>query len=98
MRFTIKFLLLVQITLAAIVALGPAKPALACSGFPETIDQILERTQYVVKATVVETDDLSQNYILEAETYIAGGAGPKYFLLALNEPEMVEGILLDVYG
>lgn len=98
MRLTIKFLLLVQITLAVLVVLGPTKPALACSGTPATIDEILERTQYVVKATVVETDDLSQNYILEAETYIAGGAGPKYFLLTLNQPEMIEGLILGSYG
>lgn len=98
MRFTIKFLLLVQITLAAIVALGPAKPALACSGPPQSFEEILARAQYVVKATVVETDDLGQNYILEAETYLAGGPGPKYLSFGLNQPEMIEGLLLDLYG
>ncbi|MBZ0321042.1 MAG: hypothetical protein K8L91_31795 [Anaerolineae bacterium] len=98
MRFTIKFLLLVQITLAALVVLGPAKPALACSGTPATIDEILERTQYVVKATIIEVDDLNQNYVLEAQSYIAGGSGPRYILLTLNPPIILEGVMQGFHG
>lgn len=98
MRFTIRALLIFQIVLWVMLAIGPVEKAYACSGRPAPFDSIVEHTDYVVKATVVETDELGQNYILEAETYLAGGAGPKYLLLALNHPILIQGVLEDLYG
>lgn len=68
--------------------------AYACSGgAPITISGLLSRSDYVVKAQVYEQDDANQNVILQIESYLAGGSGPKFLLLNSNEPDEVEYVL-----
>lgn len=72
----------------------------ACSGgATDNIQNLLSRTDYVVKADVVSIDDVGQNAILSADTYLFGGSGPEYLLFVRNDPvivtRMIEG---DPYG
>jgi hypothetical protein len=77
----------ISIIMIAIVSLVmvimPTQTALACSGGarPNDLDEHIRMADYVVKATVVQADDLSINIILSVETYLAGGNGPQHILL-----------------
>jgi hypothetical protein len=73
-----------------VMAIMPAQTALACTGHPEPIslNTYVENADYIVKATVVEVDDVSKNAILRVETYLTGGGGPEYLLLYRDSPEL----------
>lgn len=75
-------------------------PVYACSGgVTETIESLLARVDYIVKADVVAVDDVRQNALLAIDSYLFGGAGPEYVLMVQNDPviitRMTEG---DPYG
>ncbi len=66
----------------------------ACSGgAPLTLQQLLDRSDYVVQASVVETDEAGQNAILRVESYLAGGVGPEHMLFTRNHPFRTEYLL-----
>lgn len=68
-------------------------PAFACSGgAPLTISSLLENSDYLVKAHPVEIDDAGQNYVLQVESYLAGGAGPEFLLYSQLDPLLVQYI------
>lgn len=66
----------------------------ACSGgAPLTIKGLLSRSDYVVKARAIESDDAGQNAILQVESYLAGGPGPEFILFDRLDPVFTEYIL-----
>lgn len=71
----------------------------ACSGGTSlTIRGLIDNSDYVVKAHAVESDDASQNVILEVESYLVGGPGPQFLLLNRNDPIITEYILTGHSG
>lgn len=81
------------VALGCLFSFGPVLPALqvrACGGgATDTIERLLERTDYVVKANVVTVDEVRQNAILSVDTYLYGGSGPEYLLFLQNDPVIV---------
>lgn len=72
----------------------------ACSGgASDNIQNLLEQTDYVVKADVTTVDSVRQNAILSIDSYLFGGSGPEYLLFVQTDPvivtRMTEG---DPYG
>lgn len=66
----------------------------ACSGgAPLTVKGLLARSDYVVKARAIESDDAGQNVILQVESYLVGGPGPEFILFSRLDPVFTEYIL-----
>lgn len=94
--------LLTFFALLGAISLGFAFPSdvYACSGGgTDNIQNLLERTDYVVKADVITVDDVRQNAMLSVDSYLFGGSGPEYLLFLQTDPvivsRMTEG---DPYG
>ena len=65
----------------------PTSQVRACGGgATDTIERLLERTDYVVKADVTAVDEVRQNAILSVDAYLYGGSGPEYLLLSTKRP------------
>ena len=91
-------LVLVCVLLASLGAGTPPPPVLACSGIGATLNWIFERTEVVVKAHVVASDDPEANHVIQVEEYVAGGPGPEYLLVSQMVPGMYQGLLEGYYG
>ncbi|MEQ8672349.1 MAG: hypothetical protein RLP44_15705 [Aggregatilineales bacterium] len=90
-RFTILACLSALFTLS--LTFADVSPAFACSGgAPLTISGLLENSDYLVKAHPVEIDDAGQNYVLQVESYLAGGAGSEFLLYSQLDPRLVQYI------
>lgn len=82
--------LLVLISLLVLTIALPNQNVYACGGEyePISLNTSIETSDYLVKATVVQADDTSQNVIIEAISYLFGGNGPRYLLLYRNDPAL----------
>ena len=66
----------------------------ACSGGGTiTLESLLERVDYVVKAQPVEIDTIRQNAILQVESVLVGEPLPEHIMFVQNESYIAEGIL-----
>jgi|GEM_PF-1145509 len=80
--------------LTLVFAIFNTFPAFACSGGDGShIQENINQSDAIVKAQVVETDDVQQNYVIRVESYLAGGAGPEYLLVTQNHPATIQGII-----
>jgi len=84
--------LLTFFALLGAISLGFAFPSdvYACSGGgTDNIQNLLERTDYVVKADVIAVDDVRQNATLSVDSYLFGGSGPEYLVFVQTDPVIV---------
>jgi hypothetical protein len=83
---------LIPVFLMIIFSLSTTQKAVACSGgaepSPTTLNTLVEGSEYIVKASVIETDRARKNAILSADFYLTGGSGPKLFLLYQTDPAL----------
>jgi hypothetical protein len=95
-----KYLAVLALLCVAIPSFILVQDVQACSGGGENaIQDDLSWTDYVVKAEVVSVDDVRQNAILRAESYLFGGAGPEYLAFVQNDPAIITRITEgDPYG
>lgn len=68
--------------------------AYACSGgSPLNLPELLNQSDYLVKAQATEIDDAGQNTIIRVESYISGGAGSEFLLLVRHYPVVTDYLL-----
>lgn len=68
--------------------------AYACSGgSPLNLPELLNQSDYLVKAQATVSDDAGQNAIIRVESYISGGAGSEFLLLVRDYPVVTDYLL-----
>lgn len=73
-------------------------PVWACSGPPTPFASLMNHSDFLIKARVVESDSVGQNHILRVEASYVGGALPEYILLSQNRVSAIAGLLTGSYG
>jgi hypothetical protein len=93
--------LVIVLMLLAVVGLpgGLPKTALACSaGVYPPFTSVYKNSEVVVKAKVVEVDDLGQNAVVQVERYYKGNAGKQYLLFFRQHPLTMIGVARGMRG
>lgn len=88
-----RFAKIAAVLVIAVINVTLTGQVYACTrGASDTIQNLLSRTQYVVKADIVSVDDARQNGVLHIKSVLFGGAGLEYALFVQTDPVIVTRI------
>jgi hypothetical protein len=93
--------LLVLLAAFLLIFTDPAFTSDICAcggGAAASLDEMIDDVPVIVKAQVIEVDDIAQNGIIRVEAYLKGGPGPEYILLEQNHPAVIAGLLEQMLG
>lgn len=94
----LKLSIIMILTISGLYYFQPPTSALACSGQPSSIETLIEHSDTIVYASLVEQDDAGQNGIWQVQEVLYGTSVNSTILLSINDPATVDGLLDGVYG